>query len=308
MLYFILNPSSRSSGSGSVWNVIAARLENENIPYRVYATKYRGHGRDLARSITEKDPRAAVVAVGGDGSIHDILCGLSNLSTVTFAVIPSGSGNDFARGMELPAKTKDAIEAVLNPKKYCSMDVGTLNAQRAMRFGVSSGIGFDASICHEALNSKIKDFLNKLRLGSLTYSLLALKQIVAYRPCKMKITIEDSLGKTEVLRFEKAFFASAMNQPCEGGGLFLTPEADASDGLIDLFVCADMPRLKLAAMLPTAYSGKHTKLKGLCFRKCRSIRIEADRKLPVHADGESAGYAKSLTYGLEKERLKVITG
>ena len=91
MYYFILNPSSQSSGSRSIWIRLVETLRKRQIEYRVFATKYPGHGTEIAHAITTKDPYATVIAIGGDGSIHEILCGLTNISTITFGVIPSGS-------------------------------------------------------------------------------------------------------------------------------------------------------------------------------------------------------------------------
>ena len=208
MYYFILNPSSQSKGAGNTWSIIIKELRKRNISYKVYSTHYKGHATDIARQITRHDPHAVIVAVGGDGTIHDILCGLCNINTITFGVIPSGSGNDFARGMNISMSTEDAVRAVLAPRRYVQMDVGTIKDTN-FRFGVSCGIGYDASVCHEALESPIKDFLNRIGLGQLTYSVIALKQIFMYPPCAMTIDLDDGRH----LQYKKAYCAAVMNQP-----------------------------------------------------------------------------------------------
>ena len=126
MYYFILNPSSQSSGSRSIWIRLVETLRKKQIEYKVFATKYPGHGKEIAYAITARDPYATVIAIGGDGSIHEILCGLTNISTITFGVIPSGSGNDFARGMHIIPDPDFAIAAVLDPQRYARMDLGIL--------------------------------------------------------------------------------------------------------------------------------------------------------------------------------------
>ena len=304
MYYFILNPSSQSFGSRSVWSRLSEKLKAQGIEYKVYATRYPGHGKEIARTITTMDPRAVVIAIGGDGTIHDILCGLTNLSTITFGVIPSGSGNDFARGMRISSDPDRAIRAVLEPTRYTKMDLGVLKDRQGERFGVSSGIGFDAAICHEALNSPIKDFLNSINLGNLTYAAICLKQIVLFEPCSMTIEA-DGNRHFEVPR---AYFAAVMNQKYEGGGVKMIPDAKPNDGLLDLIVVGDVTKSKICCFLPMAFFGKHTRLKGLHFIKCTDVKITADRTCAVHLDGESGGMHKTLHIGLEKEKLRVITG
>ena len=302
--YFILNPNAKSGGSDSVWNHIEKALRMESLPYKSFVTEHPGHGTQIAASITGHDPEATVIAVGGDGTIHDILCGLKNLDTVTFGVIPSGSGNDFARGMGILRRTEPAISAILRPKSFTKMDVGRLTDRPELRFGVSAGIGFDASICHEALHSRIKNVLNTLRAGNLTYALLALKQAAFYKPGPMTVILDD----TARYDFRSVFFAAIMNQPYQGGGLQLSPDADPSDQYLDVFICGDISRLKLLTFLPTAYGGKHTQLKGLHFLRGRKVQIIADKSRPVHLDGESGGFSRTLNAEICPEQLRVITG
>ena len=304
MYYFILNPSSQSSGSRSIWIRLVETLRKRQIEYRVFATKYPGHGTEIAHAITTKDPYATVIAIGGDGSIHEILCGLTNISTITFGVIPSGSGNDFARGMHIIPDPDFAIAAVLDPQRYARMDLGILKDRPGELFGVSCGIGFDAAICHEALNSPIKDFLNAIHSGNLTYAAICLKQIALYDTCDLTIEADGDRHFT----IPNAYFAAVMNQKYEGGGVKMTPEANPTDGLLDIIVAGDISRAKICTFMPLAFIGKHTRLKGLHFIKCTEAKITAGRTCAIHLDGESGGMHNSLHVGLETEKLRVITG
>lgn len=303
MYYFILNPSSHSRGSRSVWRRIRAILKSRGTDYKVFATHTAGQARDIAARVTEKDPQATVVAVGGDGTIHDILCGLHNVSTIRFGVIPSGSGNDFARGMGISQDPEKALATILDSQKTVLMDVGCLpDRDRPERFGVSTGIGYDASVCHEALSSPIKNALNKIGLGNLTYGLIAAKQIVMYRPGRLSV----SLDGREPLVFDRAYFAAVFNQRYEGGGMEMVPAADPGDGLLNVFVVNGLSRPFLVTMMPLAYFAAHTRLPGLHFYTCRSVAIEADRPRPIHLDGESGGVSDRLCVSCLGEKLQVI--
>lgn len=279
-------------------------LKEKNISYKVYATTYPGQGTVFAREISRNDPHAVIVPIGGDGTIHDILCGLENISTVTFGLIPSGSGNDFARGMNITSDTDRAIAQILDPQQYRKIDIGMITDRKDQRFGVSCGIGFDAAVCHEALSSPIKDALNRMHLGQLTYGVIALKQILLYEPGPM--TVEMDGGRK--MEFKKAFFAAVMNQKYEGGGIKMCPEARPGDGILDIFVVSDIPNAKIAAVLPLGFAGKHTHLKGVHFLRAQSVKITCDRKRAVHLDGESGGMHETLSATVLNEQLRVIVG
>jgi len=303
MYYFILNPSSHSRGSRSVWRQVSSVLKARGIDYKVFASKHAGQSREIAARVTERDPAATVIAVGGDGTIHDVLCGITNVSTIRFGVIPSGSGNDFARGMGIAQDPMTALEAILSPKKTILMDVGCLTDREVPeRFGVSAGIGYDASVCHEALSSPIKNALNGIGLGSLTYGIIAAKQIVMYRPGRLSVSLD---GQAPIV-FDKAYFAAVFNQRFEGGGMEMVPGADPGDGILNVFVVSDISRLFLVTMMPLAYFAAHTRLPGLHFYTCRSVKIEADQPRPIHLDGESGGVHSSLSVSSLSEKLQVI--
>src|SRR5699024_8873846 len=101
----------------------------------------------------------------------------------TLGYIPIGSSNDFARGLGIPKKPEEALDAVLHPKKIIHMDIGMLTgAAGERRFLVSGGIGFDAAVCHEVCVSKWKILLNRLGLGKLSYAVVALDRLIKDRP------------------------------------------------------------------------------------------------------------------------------
>lgn len=183
MYHVIFNPGSRSGAGNRIWLKLRSRLLAENVNFREYRTCYRGHARKITSSITapgvwkEED---VLIVIGGDGTVNEVVSGIRQLSKVTLGYIPSGSGNDFARGLQIPADVEKAVEILR--KGYCTfIDVGRVNVGgKVRRFVISSGIGFDASICHEALSSRIKNVLNRMHLGKLTYMVIALRQLFSF--------------------------------------------------------------------------------------------------------------------------------
>lgn len=305
MYYFIINPKSRSKHGKKLGTLIVQQLMERHIPHEVYYTEYRGHGTKLAHTITAKDPHGTLVAVGGDGTIHEVLTGINNCKTITFGYIPSGSGNDFARGMNIPKNPLDALECILHPKTFMNMDLGLVRQEReTQRFGVSCGIGFDASICHEALASRLKSVLNRLHLGKLTYALLAVKQILFYEPCAATVVLDQN----RTFHYSKMYFVSVCNQKAEGGGLKLTPKAKPDDQILDVIVVSGIARIKILLVLPLAFWGLHEKVKGVHLLRCRCAEITCPKNVPIHLDGESGGIHNSLCASLENEKLRVIIG
>ena len=173
---------------------------------------------------------------------------------------------------------------------------------KGRRFAVSAGIGFDAAVCHEVCVSKWKRVLNLLKIGKLSYAVVAMDRIIKDRPVKLELTMDD--GSTKV--FEKTYFAAFMNLPYEGGGFKFCPEASGSDGFLDIMVVANLSKFKILCLLPTAFSGKHTRFKGVTTLKCRSAKVVTDRALPLHTDGEPSFLSKEIEVSLEKEKLNVI--
>lgn len=307
MYHIIVNPNS-SSGQGQViWLRVRKRLMTEKCKYRVYFTGYYGHARKIAGKLTGAswNPKDVLVIIGGDGTVNEAVNGIVRLSEVTVGYIPTGSGNDFARGLGIPSDSAAALERILNPKKVCGIDIGVNRINgRSRRFAISTGIGFDAAICHKALNSGIKNTLNRLKLGKLTYVCIALKELAVSG--SHTITVKQEKGETRV--FEHTLFAVAMNLPYEGGGCKFAPDADPGDRLLNVMIVSQIPKWKVLLLLPLAIKGRHTGFKEIHMIRCRSISIASEKRLPVHLDGESGGYQKEMEISLESERLKIILG
>ena len=303
MLNFILNPSSRSRSGPEVWPMIQRTLHQQSIPYEVFASRFKGHATEIARDITKKNPEETLIVVGGDGSIHEVLNGISDLSRATLGVIPLGSGNDFANGMGISKDPAKALQNILRQRKIASMDVGCVKkGKTSSRFAVSAGIGFDAAVCHMALSSSIKNSLNAVHAGSMTYSVIAARQILLYDSETVRVRLDGERSFT----FPGTWFVAVMNQCCEGGGLRLCPDASATDGILDVFVGAGVTRAELVTALPLARFGLHTKYRGIHFLRCRSVDILTEQKRPIHLDGESGGTDNVLHASLEPDTLSVI--
>lgn len=304
MYTFIVNPNARSGLGLKLWHETETVLISRQIPYQVHFTKYQNHAATLVREITSDLERHTIVVLGGDGTINEVINGIVQLDKVTLGYIPIGSGNDFARGTGLPKDTLEALQNVLSPSGYTPLNVGVLEyEQKTRRFAVSSGIGFDAGVCHEVMVSKLKVLLNKLHLGKLSYAAVALHRMATLDPAPMTVVLDGH----RTFSFERTFFATTMNLRYEGGGFCFCPKADCGDDLLDVIVIADMPKLKALALLPTAFFGLHVHFKGVHVYTCRSAEFKSQKPLPVHADGEPVFLKREVRMRLEDEKLRLIS-
>ena len=303
MYYFIVNPFSSSGKGLKIWQKVESQLRRENVEYRVAFTNHHGHASELAMTISSRFAPCTIVAVGGDGTANEVINGLTNYSMIQFGYIPSGSGNDLARGLGLSAHPEPALHAILHPMAIKPISIGSMTtSEESRRFIVSCGVGFDAAICHEAMSSPLKKILNRFGLGKLTYLGIALKQLFLLKPSPVTMILDDR----RQFEFDGIFFAAAMNLRYEGGGFMFCPDADPTDGYLDICLVEKMPKLRILNCLPTAYSGQHVNYTGVHIFRCRKAMFRSLCPQALHTDGENAGTSKLITIELLPEQLPVI--
>lgn len=302
---FIINPGARSGIGEKTREMIRAEFEKSQADYGVHITKYKGHAGEIAAVLSASGRRQTIVVIGGDGTVNEVINGLNITENITLGYIPLGSGNDFARGLKIPGKPRDALRAVLSPEKIIHMDVGVLSdGKKTMRFGVSGGIGFDASACYAVSMSRWKNVLNRIHLGKLVYAAVAVGRLFRDKPVRAEVIMEN--GQRRV--FEKMMFAAFMNLPCEGGGFRFAPGAKPDDGALDVFLAAGISKIKILFLLPAAYLGGRLNYRGITRIRCRSLRIRTKVPVTVHTDGETDAGWRQAEVRMLAEKLAVITG
>lgn len=311
MYYIIINPASRSGRGRIIWReTVKPALVERRIPYKAYFSKKAGDVERLAREITSQadDGRELrLIILGGDGTVNEALQGIASFEHVVIGYIPTGSSNDLARDLGLPREPLAALLRILSAENNAghirSMDRGSVTYDsKTHSFAVSCGLGFDAAVCAEAMHSRIKDTLNRMGLGKLTYLGIALKQLFAAKPVSCRLYLDDR----EPIFIQKILFVAAMNHRYEGGGFKFCPDADDTDGILDLCVVGNIPRALILLALPTAFFGRHFLFPGVDHYLAGHVRLEASAPLWLHTDGEASEMTGTLEIDCKQRDIRFI--
>jgi YegS/Rv2252/BmrU family lipid kinase len=266
----ILNPVAGRGRARREWPRLAERLRAAGIAFDLAHTDAPGAGLGLAeRAAREYD---AVIAAGGDGTVHEVVNGLLRAGGgAALGVLPLGSGDDFAK--MLPPG--DPVERIVSgaPK---ALDAGRIRAGGAERyFANGMDIGFGA---HASRNvRRVPRFMTGLGayLGALALTL------VRYPKLEVRLQLDGG----EVVTQSTAMTA-VMNGRAFGGSFHVCPDACADDGELDLLIADGVGRLEILRLVPRIMRGAHRGHPRLRLARARSVLIESEAPLLVEADGE----------------------
>lgn len=297
MYHIIINPASRSGQGAKIWSEqVEPALKESTVEYQTYFSTKAGEVKHLAAQITAEhadDSDLKLIVLGGDGTVNEALQGIADPSKVILGYIPTGSSNDLARDLGIPKDPKAALNLILQNTCPRAMDLGRLTyldedqPEESRLFAVSCGIGFDAAVCAEAMSSRIKDTMNRIGLGKLTYLGIALKQLITARKVSCTLTLEDKVhDKKGTLKLPRFLFVTCMSHRYEGGGFMFCPPAVDHDGVMDVCSVGNISKVLVLFALPTAFFGKHYFVKGIDAYTVTELSISTSAPLWVHTDGE----------------------
>ena len=306
MYSFIVNPNAKSGRGEKVWRQLERRLKRLGVEYEVFMTEKPGDASTFAASLTEhcKEPKI-IIAVGGDGTMNEVVDGLLFGGPVTLGYIPAGSGNDLARSLKLPKRPSQCLKKILNPKYHKLLDYGVVSYGEQLshrRFIVSTGIGMDAAVCHDISGSRIREKLSRVHLGKLSYLLVGIKNFILTWPVKGYLVL-DGVQRVE---FNHIYFVSVHMHPYEGGGFKFAPTADPADGKLTVCVVHHSRKIKLLPILVGALLGRSGKRHGMRHYTCQEVEIHVDRPLAVHVDGEPCMCEKDIHVRCIPQKVRLI--
>lgn len=300
MHYFIINPNAQSGKAVEHWEKIRKICHERNIEYRYVYTKYPGQMTEIVHRHTANRNPKHIYVLGGDGSFNEAVNGLQNPDVHTITFLPAGSGNDLARGLGFPGNPSEFFDQLTKNDDYeeKTIDLGAAyftekGEPKKHLFAVSSGFGFDADITKGTNRSPLKKILNRIGLGKLTYLIIGIKSLFAWKPQEARLWIDDA---QEPIILPKFLFMATHVHPYEGGGFPFCPDAENGDGLIDLCIVNGLGLPRIFPLIPLAKFGKHKGCKGVILTKCKKARIQVDTPVSFHTDGEVHEDQTELTY------------
>lgn len=314
-LYIIANCSAGTGKAAGVWRETKALLQKKRVPYLAYQTKYEDHAMHLAEKISKKTGTEPIymLVLGGDGTINEVLNGIRDFDRVRLGIIPTGSGNDFARNLKLPETPKESLREILRciKKEEAGEHLQRIDLGRVIWrdekngdsriFGISSGLGIDALVCKKALTSKLKKALNKVHLGKLTYLILTLQSFFTMKTANVKMRTES-----EYRIFHRMIFAAAMNLRAEGGGIPMAPKASPTDGLLSLSTASDLNKVQVFLRMPLLAAGRQDLIKNFEIHDGAGMELESDRPMVLHADGEYCGDVMHVRFQCLRGKLCLL--
>ncbi len=278
----IINPTTLKGASIKSWKKIATSLIYEGCEFIEWTTKEKNN----ATRITEKllhDGVRQIMIVGGDGTLNEVVNGvmLSGISPeeVVLCLIPSGTGNDWARSHGIK-RNASLILKLLNQKKVVMHDVGLVrsirNCDTNSRYFINiAGFGFDASVIKRIQESR------KYKVGNgFIYIKNLLLTLFRYKSVNCVIEIGN---KT----IEKSIFSIAIGI-CKynGNGMKQVPMAKYDDGLFDIIIIEQMSVLQILSQIPKLFSGKHINHPKVHHYQGNRIRILSKGRFFAEVEGE----------------------
>ena len=293
----IVNPASGRPDRGAAWRAIAGALQSEGVAFDAFHTERPGHGEEIARRAL-LEGRRRIAAVGGDGSVNDVIhgimdAGLADTRDVTLAVLPQGTGNDWARSLGI---TRDPaqIARVLAAGRTMLHDVGAIDfpdtgGPRRWFINVS-GAGYDAWVTEHVPRPVPSAF---------TYLGIALRGLARYRAPEFSITAGDARLEGRMLL---AFVANA--QFC-GNRMHVVPVARMDDGLLDVLAVRELSLLQALPKLGKLYAGRILGDRAVRHLRAARVRIETRPEAVIQADGQIVGRTPA-EFSLLGKALRVI--
>ena len=296
---FIVNPNAGGGKPRKLLPEIERLLRSWDVPYTLKLTTGRYDATRLALA-SDSD---VVVAVGGDGTVNEVANGLR--PGATLGVIPAGSGNDLVKSLPIPVKPLDALRTAVQGRPM-RMDVGKVScshsgaaaaAQGETRFFLNGvGVGFDAEV---AVRKERIRFLS----GTPVYVAAVLQTLGRYRAPLFDIQADG------VTRSSRQLLIAVGNGRCAGGGFYLTPDADPSDGRLDVCLIDDVSVFTILRLMPRVMKGKHLGHPSVTLVRSSRVALESATPFYVHADGEIVGnLVTKVEISLRTQPLTVLGG
>jgi YegS/Rv2252/BmrU family lipid kinase len=266
--------------------LVVGELERLGAEHRVVQTRDIDHARAAAAEAVQAGE--TVAAIGGDGLLRPLAAELRNTDSA-LAIVPGGRGNDLARVLGVPTDPAAAARNAVEGKEWL-MDVAFVDGEPYV--GIAS-FGFD---------SDANRIANEARLirGNLVYLYAALRALAGWRSARFTVTVD---GERHEL---SGFSVGVANSRAYGGGMFVAPQAELDDGLLEVAAVSGSSRMRfLTRVLPKVFDGSYLSEPNVHSWRASTVDVAADRDFTIYADGDPIGTVPARI-DVEQRCLRVI--
>jgi diacylglycerol kinase (ATP) len=279
---FVVNPASGNGAAGKTWERTRELAADRGLEGDVLVTERAGHATDLAREAVESGARL-IIAVGGDGTINEIVNGLVAAARpeVELAVVPRGTGDDLARTFGIPTDIETAL-AVAAKGQARPVDVGratyAVDDGTAERYFANfAGAGISGAIARRGARTS-------RRLGAKAAYMWATATVfIRWSSVPMRIELDGEVREGPM------FEVVISNGMYAAGGMKIAPDARPDDGFFDAVLIGDVSKADFVTTFPKIYRGTHTSHPKVDVVRASTIAVDASQPLPVVLDGEQPG-------------------
>ena len=287
---FIINPAAGSRDRTAKYSEqIHTICHERDLDYEIKVSQAPGNCRELARAAAETGEEYRIYACGGDGTLNEVVSGVAGYDNVAVTVFSGGSGNDFAKVFDDPDAFRD-LEKLLDCKEV-TFDLIRCNDDISLNI---CSVGLDARIGHDVANYKRIPLLSGFRAYAVSAVVNVIRGIAEHYVVEINGERIDG-DKTLICACNGKFY---------GGGFNPVPEADPTDGLLDVLLVEKVTRLKVASVIGKFKNGEYKKLSNLIrhFRTDK-LKIICDKPTGINLDGELRK-AQVIEMSIAKEKLR----
>ena len=284
-IFLIINKCAGQKNADRAVEIVVPYLEKNGCSVEYKFTQHPGHAAELAADASAKG-FDLVAAVGGDGTVNEVVQGLIGTGT-PMGIIPIGSGNGLALEMGIPMNLKKSARCLINGTDL-HLDVCKLNNQR---FLCTSGIGFDALIAVRM--SKVKS------RGFFRYIQLVVQELFSYKPVDVSMRIDGVLIEKPV------FLITFANASQFGNNAYIAPDADMTDGLIDVIVVGKFTGFWIPFFVIALFTKRIRILPFVDYYKAKQIDLVSGDTSYFHFDGEPGQLTLPARIKLDAQKIWV---
>ncbi len=282
---FIVNPISGTKAKNRVGKLIRELLDLQQFAPTVVVTEYAGHATQLAQQFAMQE-YYAVVAVGGDGTVNEVASGLIGSNTA-LGIIPNGSGNGFARHLDISTRMNRAIE-MLNSSEVINVDYGMVNDKP---FFSTCGVGFDAVVAEKFSDSE---------RGLKGYVQTIFKDLFQYKPESYHLKGQDIYMTTT------AFLVNFANASQWGYDAYIAPKASIQDGWLDVAVVSEFPMVAAAGLALSLFTKNIDEKLHMNTLRTKELTLTRESEGVAHIDGTPITMPAELHVRIVEDGLKVL--